>query len=80
MAANAFLYHMVRNIAGTLMAVGAGDRPEDWVSDVLSARRRELAGVTAPPEGLYFVGVSYPDYPELPTHGGSAVPRGKDLS
>jgi len=79
-AANAFLYHMVRNIAGTLMAVGCGDRPEEWVADVLAARDRASAGVTAPPDGLYFVGVRYPDYPELPTHGGSAVPRGRDLS
>lgn len=78
--ANAFLYHMVRNIAGTLVEVGAGKRPPEWVADVLARRRRAEAGVTATADGLYFVGVEYPDYPELPTFETSAFPRGWNLS
>lgn len=57
--ANAFLHHMVRNIAGVLMAVGEGERPVEWVSEVLDARDRTLGGVTAPPHGLYLVHVEY---------------------
>jgi len=57
--ANAFLHHMVRNIAGTLAAVGRGDRPESWVADVLAGRVRARAGATAPAEGLYMVHVDY---------------------
>lgn len=78
--ANAFLYHMVRNIAGTLIDVGVGKRPQEWVADVLAHRRRAVAGVTATPDGLYFVGVDYPDFPDLPTHETSAFPRGWNLS
>ena len=59
--ANAFLHHMVRNIAGTLMAVGHGDRHPDWVAELLSQRDRRLAGITAPAQGLYLVDVSYPE-------------------
>jgi len=78
--ANAFLYHMVRNIAGTLIEVGIGKRPPEWVEQVMAARRRDAAGATAPPDGLYFVGVEYPDYPSLPTHVPPAFPRGWNLS
>ena len=59
--ANAFLHHMVRNIAGTLMLVGRGERPVEWVSEVLAARDRSAGGVTAPADGLYMVKVSYPE-------------------
>ena len=58
--ANAFLHHMVRNIAGVLMAIGAGEQAVDWSREVLDARDRTLGGVTAPPHGLYFMGVEYP--------------------
>lgn len=78
--ANAFLYHMVRNIAGTLIEVGCGDRPPAWLAEVLSAKDRTVAGVTAPPEGLYFTGVEYPDYPELPVFEAVEFPRGWNLS
>jgi tRNA pseudouridine38-40 synthase len=64
--ANAFLHHMVRNIAGSLLLVGVGDRPERWLQEVLHARDRTLAGPTAPPQGLYFAGVQYPDEFGLP--------------
>ena len=58
--ANAFLYHMVRNLAGSLMDVGTGDRPVAWIAELLEGRDRRVAGVTAPPDGLYFTGVRYP--------------------
>jgi tRNA pseudouridine38-40 synthase len=58
--ANAFLHHMVRNIAGVLMAIGCGEQPEDWAQQVLEARDRTQGGVTAPPHGLYLMAVEYP--------------------
>ena len=57
--ANAFLMHMIRNIAGVLMAVGSGKQCADWVRQVLETRDRRAAGVTAPPHGLYFLGAGY---------------------
>jgi tRNA pseudouridine38-40 synthase len=59
--ANAFLHHMVRNIAGVLMAVGRGEKDARWVRDVLHKRDRTQGGVTAPACGLYLVGVRYPE-------------------
>jgi tRNA pseudouridine38-40 synthase len=64
--ANAFLYHMVRNIAGVLMAVGAGWQPPGWTAEVLAAKDRSAGAVTAKPEGLYLVDVSYPEQFGLP--------------
>lgn len=57
--ANAFLHHMVRNLVGTLVEVGDGSRPPEWVAGVLAARDRRLSGPTAPPDGLYFAQVRY---------------------
>jgi len=65
--ANAFLHHMVRCIAGVLIAVGRGDCPAGWVAEVLAARDRTLAGVNAPPAGLYLVEVQYPEHFNLPS-------------
>ena len=59
--ANAFLHHMVRNIAGVLIAIGRHERPVNWAAEVLSYRDRTLGGVTAAPEGLYFESVEYPE-------------------
>lgn len=64
--ANAFLHHMVRNLAGVLMEIGMGKRPPSWAREVLEARDRRLGGVNAPPDGLYLIGVQYPDRFELP--------------
>ncbi len=64
--ANAFLQHMVRSIAGTLMEVGAGERPPSWVAQTLAARDRARAGVTAPPAGLYLWRVRYPPSLQVP--------------
>ncbi|HGK7609283.1 TPA: tRNA pseudouridine(38-40) synthase TruA [Legionella pneumophila] len=58
--ANAFLHHMVRNIAGVLIAVGSGKHPVGWVKDVLNAKDRKLGAETAPSYGLYLVQVTYP--------------------
>ncbi|HFC54248.1 MAG TPA: tRNA pseudouridine(38-40) synthase TruA [Gammaproteobacteria bacterium] len=64
--ANAFLHHMVRNMAGVLMAIGAGERSPEWAREVLETGDRRLGGVTAPAQGLYLAGVSYPDRYHLP--------------
>lgn len=64
--ANAFLQHMVRNIAGSLAAVGAGQYSGDWFAGVLDSRDRRRAGVAAPPQGLTLSGVSYPEVYGLP--------------
>jgi len=67
--ANAFLHHMVRNIAGVLMTIGAGEQEPAWAKQVLQGRDRCLGGVTGPPEGLYLVEVVYPEefgLPQLP--------------
>ncbi len=64
--ANAFLLRMVRNIAGALRAVGAGELAEDAVGALLHGGDRTKAPPTAPPQGLYLVGVGYRDMP-LPT-------------
>lgn len=64
--ANAFLYHMVRNIAGSLIAVGKGEQDGDWFARVLDAQDRNLADVTAPAAGLYFLRAWYPARFKLP--------------
>ena len=56
-----FLYHMVRNIVGTLLPIGEGHQPVAWMKSVLQAQDRAQAGITAPATGLYFVGVYYPE-------------------
>ena len=78
--ANAFLHHMVRNFAGVLMTIGAGEREPGWVAEVLAARDRRAGGVTAHPYGLYLVQVEYPPEFELPQrylgpHFLSALPQ-----
>lgn len=67
-SANAFLQHMVRNIAGTLVAIGRGDEPEDWARSVLLSRDRKLGGAAAPPHGLTLVRVDYPPEFDLPVN------------
>ena len=64
--ANAFLHHMVRNIAGVLMEIGAGAQPPEWAEQILQTRDRRQGGVTAQPYGLYLTGVSYDKKFELP--------------
>ena len=57
--ANAFLLHMVRNIAGVLLDVGAGEKPVAWVGELLACRDRQNCPKTAPPNGLVLIGVTY---------------------
>ncbi|MDE2083196.1 MAG: tRNA pseudouridine(38-40) synthase TruA [Burkholderiales bacterium] len=66
--ASAFLYHMVRNIVGCLVAVGSGQHAPGWLADVLAARSREAAAPTFPAAGLYFVGPYYDAAWNLPGH------------
>lgn len=58
-AADGFLYNMVRNIVGTLVEVGRGKQPIQWPGEVLAAKDRKLAGATAPAQGLFLVNVDY---------------------
>ncbi|CAN5303161.1 tRNA pseudouridine(38-40) synthase TruA [soil metagenome] len=64
--ANAFLHHMVRNLMGSLVPVGAGLRSADWLSEVLAARDRHRAGPTFSPDGLYFAGPYYDELHAIP--------------
>ncbi|PBS12189.1 tRNA pseudouridine(38-40) synthase TruA [Lysobacteraceae bacterium NML93-0792] len=64
--ANAFLHHMVRNIVGSLLEIGAGAQPEHWMGELLAGRDRSRAGPTAPAAGLVFLGPLYPPEWGLP--------------
>jgi len=57
--ANAFLHHMVRNIVGSLVYVGKGVHPEQWLAELIAARDRRLAAPTFAAEGLYLSRVRY---------------------
>lgn len=72
--ANAFLHHMVRNIVGSLLDVGSGERPEAWIGELLAARDRTRAGATAPAAGLLFVGPLYPPAAGLPAEVSGHAP------
>ena len=71
--ANAFLHHMVRNIAGSLMDMGAGQHDADWLAQLLARRDRTQAGRTAAAGGLYLIDVVYPPEAGLPQ--GPALPH-----
>lgn len=64
--ANAFLHHMVRNIAGVLMAIGKKKFSPQWAFEVLKAKDRTQANITAPPSGLFLVHVDYPEEFKFP--------------
>ena len=64
--ANAFLHHMVRNIVGALLEVGKGAKNAEWLLAVLNLKDRTKAPPTAPPFGLYLVGVEYPSEYSFP--------------
>jgi len=64
--ANAFLHHMVRNIAGVLISIGQGEQPTHWTAELLQARDRSVGGVTARASGLYFLSAHYAQQYQLP--------------
>ncbi len=66
--ADGFLHHMVRNIAGVLIAIGSGERPSGWAAEVLEHRDRRLGGMTAAADGLYFFRVDYDPLYEIPAN------------
>jgi len=75
--ANAFLHHMVRNIAGLLIAVGQGKAPPEWAAAVLESRDRTRGAATAAPEGLYLWSVRYApefDLPSAPRSSWAMIP------
>lgn len=65
--ANAFLHHMVRNMMGALVDVGAGRRAPDWIPDLLARRDRRHASPTFAPDGLYLAAVDYPAIHAFPS-------------
>ena len=64
--ANGFLHHMVRNIVGTLLPIGLGEKPITWCEEVLTNKERKQAGITAVGDGLYLLRVEYPEEFQLP--------------
>jgi tRNA pseudouridine38-40 synthase len=65
-AADAFLQHMVRNIVGALVYVGAEKHPPSWIGELLVSRNRTLAAPTFAPDGLYMTGADYDATFDLP--------------
>ena len=78
--ANAFLYHMVRNIVGVLLEIGHCQRDPSWARQVLETRERRQAGITAKPYGLYLVEVEYPKRYNLPIKAAKAAFSGFNQS
>ena len=64
--ANAFLHHMVRNIVGAMMQVGRGEKPVNWLGELLAAKDRRAAGMMAYANGLFLAKVDYPPSYDLP--------------
>ncbi len=64
--ANAFLHHMVRNIVGSLLPIGRGERSPEWLGELLRGRDRSVAGPTALASGLTFLAPRYPAHWNLP--------------
>ncbi|PPI86930.1 tRNA pseudouridine(38-40) synthase TruA [Candidatus Pantoea edessiphila] len=64
--ANAFLYHMVRNIVGNLIDIGLSKKPISWIQTLLESKNRKLGSATAKANGLYLVEVDYPAHFCLP--------------
>ena len=58
--ADGFLHHMVRILAGSLIDIGHGEHPPEWLAELLERRDRTAGGITAPPDGLYLMSVNYP--------------------
>ena len=65
--ANAFLYHMVRNLVGTLVEIGMHRQSVSWAQELLAGRSRAAAGATAPACGLTLAAVGYPPQWRIPS-------------
>ncbi len=74
--ANGFLYHMVRNIVGSLARVGAGEAEPAWIASILAGRDRRQGAATAPPEGLCLAEVHYPDELQFPVPSARTISPG----
>ncbi len=72
--ANAFLHHMVRNLVGSLIYIGLGKHPPEWLGEVLAGRDRGEAAPTFMPDGLYLAKIDYDPKWALPQETGSALP------
>ena len=71
LVANAFLHHMVRNIVGSLVYVGDGRQPPEWITELMRQRDRREAAPTFMPDGLYLAGIEYDrafTLPAFPSH------------
>ncbi len=66
--ADAFLQHMVRNMVGALVSIGAGREKPSWIQELLKSRNRTFAAPTFSPDGLYLTGVGYEAHWQLPQH------------
>jgi tRNA pseudouridine38-40 synthase len=64
--ASAFLHHMIRNLMGCFVKIGTGEKPPEWMAEVLAARDRDAAAPTFSPDGLYFLGPRYDAQWNLP--------------
>ncbi len=64
--ANAFLHHMVRNIVGSLIVIGNGNQPPEWMKSVLDGKDRSRAAPTFMPDGLYLARIDYDPKWKLP--------------
>jgi len=73
LTANAFLHHMVRNIVGSLIMVGNGNQPPEWMADVLAAGDRSRAAPTFMPDGLYLASIGYDAHWGLPQESGGLL-------
>ena len=71
--ANAFLHHMVRNIVGSLVYVGNGKHPPQWIAEVLKNRERQYAAPTFAPDGLYLSAVEYDAEWAIPTRSNDII-------
>lgn len=74
-SADGFLHHMVRNIVGALVQVGAGKAPSGWLGELLALRDRSQGAPTFAADGLYLTGVDYhPRFGLPPTHRPVSLP------
>lgn len=72
--ASAFLHHMVRNIVGSLIFVGTGNQPAQWLRELLDARDRSLGAPTFMPDGLYLAKIDYDARWGLPQETSQVLP------